>query len=244
LQVNSNNGMELVSIPLDPLSAGVHTLTAQYSGDSNYPAFTFGNYTVSVGRGKDTSTSLEVSSSSMTAGESVTFSASVTGPGPSTPSGTVRFAAETINLGSVATDSNGNASITTSTLTPGTYSVVAAFTGQQGSSASQSAPVALTITKIPTTLTLTPSPGTTGVGSPVTITALVQYVSGDSLFPTGTITIKDGSTTLASLPLVDASASFTTTTLAAGIHPLTATYNGDANFASSAASASVTITNP
>jgi polygalacturonase len=244
LQVNSNNGMELVSIPLDPLSAGVHTLTAHYSGDSNYPAFNFGNYTVAVGHGKDTSTSLAVSSSSMTAGESVTFNATVTGPGQSTPSGTVRFTAGTINLGSVATDSNGNASITTTSLTPGNYSVVASFTGRQGSSSSQSAPVALTITKIPTTLTLTPSPGTTGVGSPVTIAAVVQYVSGDSLFPTGTVTVKDGSTTLAALPLVNGSASFTTTTLAAGMHPLTATYSGDANFASSAASASVTITSP
>lgn len=244
LQVNSNNGTQLVSIPLDPLSAGVHTLTAQYSGDSNYPAFNFGNYTVAVGRGKDTSTSLTVSNPSMTAGESVTFNASVTGPGHSTPSGTVSFTAGTINLGSVATDSHGNASITTTTLTPGNYSVVAAFTGQQGSSSSQSAPVAFTIMKIPTTLTLTPSPGTTGVGSPVTITALVQYVSGDSLFPTGTVTVVDGSTTLATLPLVNGSASFTTTALAVGMHPLTATYGGDGNFLSAKASASVTITSP
>jgi polygalacturonase len=244
LQVNSNNGMELVSIPLDPLSAGVHTLTAQYSGDSNYPAFTFGSYTVAVGGGKSTSTSLTASSTSMTAGESITFNASVTGPGHSTPSGTVRFTAGSINLGTVATDSNGNASITTTSLTPGNYSVVAAFTGQQGSTSSQSAPVALTISKIPTTLMLTPSPGTTGVGNPVTITALVQFVSGNSLFPSGTITIKDGSTTLATLSVTDSSASFTTSSLAAGMHPLTATYSGDANFSSATASASVTITNP
>jgi hypothetical protein len=180
----------------------------------------------------------------MTAGESVTLSASVTGPGHSTPSGTVSFTAGTINLGSVATDSKGNASITTTSLTPGNYSVVAAFTGQQGSSPSQSAPITLTISKIPTTLALTPSPGTTGVGSPVAITTLVQYVSGDSLFPTGTVTIKDGSTTLATLSLVDGSASFTTTSLGAGMHSLTATYSGDANFTSAAASASVNITSP
>ena len=244
LQVNSNNGMETVSIPLDPLSAGVHTLTAQYSGDSNYPAFTFGNYTVAVGGGRSTSTSLTASSTSMTAGESITFNASVTGPGHSTPSGTVRFTAGSINLGTVATDSNGNASITTTSLTPGNYSVVAAFTGQQGSTSSQSAPVALTISKIPTTLMLTPIPSTTGVGNPVTITALVQFVSGNSLFPSGTVTIKDGSTTLATLSVTDSSASFTTSSLAAGMHPLTATYSGDANFSSATASASVTITNP
>jgi hypothetical protein len=78
----------------------------------------------------------------------------------------------------------------------------------------------------------------------VTITALVQYVSGDSLFPTGTVTVKDGSTTLAALPLVNGSASFTTTSLAVGMHPLTAIYSGDGNFTSAPASASVTITSP
>jgi len=244
LQVNSNNGMETVSIPLDPLSAGVHTLTAQYSGDSNYPAFTFGNYTVAVGGGRSTSTSLTASSTSMTAGESITFNASVTGPGHSTPSGTVKFTAGSINLGTVATDSNGNASITTTSLTPGNYSVVAAFTGQQGSTSSESAPIALTISKIPTTLMLTPIPSTTGVGNPVTITALVQFVAGNSLFPSGTVTIKDGSTTLATLSVTDGAVSFTTSSLAAGMHPLTATYSGDANFSSATASASVTITNP
>jgi len=180
----------------------------------------------------------------MTAGESITFNASVTGPGHSTPSGTVKFTAGSINLGTVATDSNGNASITTTSLTPGNYSVVAAFTGQQGSTSSESAPVALTISKIPTTLMLTPIPSTTGVGNPVTITALVQFVAGNSLFPSGTVTIKDGSTTLATLSVTDGAVSFTTSSLAAVMHPLTATYSGDANFSSATASASVTITNP
>jgi hypothetical protein len=43
---------------------------------------------------------------------------------------------------------------------------------------------------------------------------------------------------------VNSSASFTTTSLAAGVHPLTATYSGDGNFTSASASASVTITSP
>ncbi|MBZ5617605.1 MAG: Ig-like domain repeat protein [Acidobacteriia bacterium] len=38
----------LVSIPLRALPPGAHTLTATYSGDSNYPSFVFGNYTVAV----------------------------------------------------------------------------------------------------------------------------------------------------------------------------------------------------
>ena len=123
-------------------------------------------------------------------------------------------------------------------------SVIASFTGQPGSSPSQSTPVSVTITQVPTTLTLSPNPGTAGLGSPVTLTTLVQYVAGTSLHPSGTITIKDGSTTLTTLSLEDGSASFTITSLAAGTHSLTATYSGDANFVKSAGSAMVTITNP
>jgi len=38
----------LTTIPLGPLGVGVHTLTAAYSGDSNYAAITFGSYQVIV----------------------------------------------------------------------------------------------------------------------------------------------------------------------------------------------------
>jgi hypothetical protein len=69
-------------------------------------------------------------------------------------------------------------------------------------------------------------------------------VAGTSLHPSGTITIKDGSTTLTTLSLEDSSASFTTTSLEAGTHSLTATYSGDANFTKSTSNATVTITNP
>ena len=242
LTVNSNNGLETVSIPLHPLSAGVHTLTAAYSGDSNYPAFTFGSYTVAVGHGDNTSTALNISSVAMTAGESVTLSASVSGNGNSKPAGTVKFTAGSVDLGAATLDSAGNASVTTSTLTPGTYNVVASFTGQQAYSPSQSSPQTLTIAKVPETLSLSATPGTAPHGSAVTIAAAVQYVAGNSLYPTGTVTMKDGSSTLATLPLTDGAASFTTTSLAVGPHSLTATYSGDGNFVSGTATASVTVT--
>jgi hypothetical protein len=153
----------------------------------------------------------------------------------------VSFTAGSLNLGTVPLDGSGNASITTSTLTPGTYSVVASFTGQQGSAGSQSSPVSVTIAKVPDTLALS-APGSVKFGSKVTISAAVQYVAGNTLTPTGTVTIKDGSTTLATLPLSDGAASFTTTSLSQTTHSLSASYSGDANFSSSTATASVTVT--
>jgi uncharacterized protein (TIGR03437 family) len=41
-------GSSLLNIPLAVLTAGVHTLTAAYSGDANYAAIGFGNYVVQV----------------------------------------------------------------------------------------------------------------------------------------------------------------------------------------------------
>ncbi|HXS13631.1 MAG TPA: Ig-like domain repeat protein [Acidobacteriaceae bacterium] len=237
----SNSGMQMVPVQLGPLSAGTHTLTAQYSGDSNYPAFTFGSYAVSVGRGDTSNTSLNLSATSVMAGDAVTLTAFVGGHGHSTPAGTVEFTAGSVNLGSAPANSQGSATVTTSSLTPGTYNVIASFTGQQGSTSSQSSPQTLTVTQIPTTLALTANPATAVTGTAVTITATVSYPA-TSLQPSGTVTIKDGSTTIATLALVDGSASFTTSTLTAGTHSLSASYSGDANFVKSSATGSVTIT--
>jgi uncharacterized protein (TIGR03437 family) len=41
-------GSQLLTIPLDALSPGPHTLTATYSGDSNYANITFGSYSLMV----------------------------------------------------------------------------------------------------------------------------------------------------------------------------------------------------
>lgn len=202
----------------------------------------FGSYALSVGRGTASSTSLGVSSTTLTAGQSVTFSAAVTGPGHSSPVGTVSFTSGSVNLGTVPVDSAGNASLTTSPLTPGTYPVVASFTGQQGSTPSQSTPVTLTISKISDTLVLTATPNPATVGTPVTISAVVQYAGRNSFVPTGTVTIKDGSSTIATVSLIDGAAIFSTSSLPAGPHALSASYSGDANFASSTATATLNVT--
>jgi hypothetical protein len=70
------------------------------------------------------------------------------------------------------------------------------------------------------------------LGSNVTLTASVF----PNTFPTlsGTVTFRDGTTVLATLPLNSADrASYSTTSLALGNHAITATYNGNSTFASS-----------
>jgi large repetitive protein len=63
-----------------------------------------------------------------------------------------------------------------------------------------------------------------------TVTVAPQY----SCTPTGTVTLLDGVSAIASnLPLTGGIATFTTSALSVGVHSITASYSGDANFNSS-----------
>jgi hypothetical protein len=113
--------------------------------------------------------------------------------------------------------------------------VAAATFGAVGPASAAAAP---TNTKLSTT---TPS---IGVGGTAKLKAIVKPVSGTAK-PTGTVTFKEGTTTAgtADLALVGTvqTAKLELTTLSAGTHKFTATYNGSAAFAPST-SLSITIT--
>ncbi|MBI3041678.1 MAG: Ig-like domain repeat protein [Betaproteobacteria bacterium] len=64
------------------------------------------------------------------------------------------------------------------------------------------------------------NPATTGAS--VTLTATLTGTS-----PTGTVTFRDGSTTLATVPVTAGTASYTTNTLTEGVHRIAAEYSGD-----------------
>jgi hypothetical protein len=89
-----------------------------------------------------------------------------------------------------------------------------------------------------TTLAASPDPGTAGTAT--TLTATVTPASGTTK-PTGTVTFKDGSTTLGTVNVDPGRATFTVT-LAAGIHHLTASYNGTTSFAASATISTLSYT--
>jgi hypothetical protein len=97
------------------------------------------------------------------------------------------------------------------------------------------------IAQAPTLTALSLSTPTPGAGVSVTFT--MQTSSTTSGVPTGSVTLLDGTATLAVAPLSAAgSATFTTSGLATGVHGLTAVYAGDANFLpSTSASANLTV---
>jgi uncharacterized protein YhjY with autotransporter beta-barrel domain len=68
----------------------------------------------------------------------------------------------------------------------------------------------------------------------VTFTATIVESSANT--PTGTITFRDGTATLSTVPVENNQASFTTSALTVGAHNITASYAGDGNFSASQSS--------
>jgi hypothetical protein len=120
------------------LALGSHTVTAAYSGDANRAASSSTPLTqvVATSGGASTADSVTLASSQNPSpqGQSVTFTATVTCPGFA-PSGTVTFTVDG-TAGTPMTLSGGTAIFTTSTLTTGSHSVTAAYSGNCGAAVS------------------------------------------------------------------------------------------------------------
>src|SRR6185312_14460214 len=83
-----------------------------------------------------------------------------------------------------------------------------------------------------TTTAITLSATSIKVGTSASMTAVVTPGASGAA-PTGTVAFKDGATTLATKNLSSGQATFSTNALAGGSHTITATYSGDASWASS-----------
>jgi hypothetical protein len=150
-----------------------------------------------------------------------------------TPTGTVTFKDGTTTLGAPSLVSS-TATFTTSSLTLGGHSITANYGGDSDFAASASTALNQAVGVTPTTTTLISSANPSPVGQTVTFTAVVSGAGGT---PTGTVIFTDGTTTLAAPSLISGTATFTTSSLALGSHPITANYGGDSNFATSASAA-------
>src|SRR5437867_1062300 len=93
-----------------------------------------------------------------------------------------------------------------------------------------------------TSLTSTPNPSVTG--QTVTLSATVSPVTPAPEALNGTVTFRDGATSLGVVTLVNGSASLTISTLAVGSHSLTAAYSGSPDFAPSTSAAVTQTVNP
>jgi hypothetical protein len=216
------------------LSVGSHSITIVYNGDPNYGGSN-GSLPTQTVNPANTTTSVTSSVNPSNFGQSVTFTATVAAvlPGAGTPTGTVTFLDGASNIGTGTLNGSGVATFTTSTLAVGSHTITASY-ATDGNFNSSSGPLSgnpqVVSTGTSTTAVIS-SINPSVFGQTVTFTATVSPSTA-----TGTVTFKDGVTTLGSMSLTSGSASFAISALAVGNHTITAVYGGDGSFSGSTGS--------
>jgi hypothetical protein len=209
-----------------PDASGVYVfrLTASNASDKSITTVT-----LNVGP-MPTSTQLVTTPNPSIYAQNFTLTATVLSEG--TPTQSVAFYDAGVLLGSASVDSASQAKLTISTLAAGAHALTASYSGDADFDPSNSNTVTHTVNRATTYVGCAPSLNPSTFGDSVTINSSINGASA-----TGTVTWKDGATTLATNPVSGATgqrnASYTTTSLSPGIHSITATYSGDANYAPS-----------
>ncbi len=213
------------------LVAGTKNYTAAYGGDANYKTSTSTALSQTVNKNA-TTTTVTSSLNPSVYGQTVTFTATVSSTVGAPPDGeTVTFKRGSTTLGT-GTLSGGIATLSTNALTVGTPSITAQYATDPKFLASTSAAITQTVSKAATTSSLVSAPNPSAVGQSVTFT--VTLTSSTGAIPTGSVSFKQGTTTLGTGTLdATGTATFSTTTLTAGSHAITAVYAATTNFLAS-----------
>jgi hypothetical protein len=132
LAVNASGSVGPVSYRA---SAGTHVFVAVYAGDASNAISTSGSVTLTITAAKS-STSLSSSKTPSSAGQSVLFTAKVSG---SSPTGTIQFAVVGANVGAPVTMVNAAATFTISTLPAGKHVITATYSGDHYNTTSSGA---------------------------------------------------------------------------------------------------------
>ena len=228
------------SAPVTVSAPGAHTLHF-YSKDKAGNAEVA--HTVSFTIKSPTVTSVTSSLNSPYYGQSVTFTAKVTANFGGTAAGTVTFKNGTTALATV-TLTSGQATYATNALHTGAHTITATYSGSANDLASTSPNLTETVQRTTSTTSLASSLNPSTSGKAVTFTATIVSAHGGSV--SGTVTFSNGATTLGTGAVNAATnqATFTTSTLSAGTHSITALYLGSADDASSPSAVLTQKVNP
>lgn len=226
---------------ISSLSVGTHNIVAIYSGDASNLSSNSGVFVQIINK-IGTTTTLTPSVNPSEFGQSVNFTATIAPVSSSlTPNGTIQFLVNGIATGSPVTLIDGHASFVTSSLSVGTNSISATYSGNTIFDTSTGTITQTTHqTNITTSLSSSQNPST--IGTPITFT--------DSILPittTGTVQFNDTSTNpptiLGTSALAGGVAIFSTSSLSVGSHTIVATYLGDINNPSSVSNTVTQIVN-
>lgn len=181
---------------------------------------------------KPTTTTLVSNSDPSNYEQPVQFTATVTAASGK-PKGTLVFLdSEASTAGAVfvlgyAKLSNGSASFSTSSLTPGPHFFAAAFEGSGAFQPSASAQLNQVVNQVSSTTSVGSSSDPARIDTPVTYTATVTNKYGLGIG--GSMAFQDGGTQIADVLVSNGRASYTTHYSRIGVHSITAVYSGDQN---------------
>jgi hypothetical protein len=132
------------SLNVSSLAAGSHSITAAYSGDANNAGVTSTALTQTVAQAAS-STTLNASAASLTQGQTLTLTATVSGYAPT---GSVQFKDGGIDLGGTVTLVDGLASYATNTLIVGNHTITAVYSGDANNAGSTSAVASVSVAAV------------------------------------------------------------------------------------------------
>lgn len=226
------------------LTLGTHSITAIYSGNTDFLAGTSPLVRQVVGPPATTAQITTSTPNPSVVGQAITvsFTVAVNAPGVGTiPTTDTVTVSDSTGVSCTASLSAGNCTL--SPKAAGADSLTAAFAGDANFGASTSAAVTQTVSLASTTTTITAtSPSAPALGQAITVSFKVSVSApGAGTIPgTDTVTVTDS--TGASCTGANSAGSCSLTPKALGSDSLTATYNGDANFSKSSGSTSTSLT--
>jgi hypothetical protein len=196
--------------------AGSDTVTAAFTGDSNFAAQST-TTTLTVTKATPAMTEAAAPASIAYGAQDTVSTAGL--PGGATGTVTFTSGGSTLCTSTLPTTSCQTAT----TLTVGTYPVTATYSGDGNYNGTTATGASFTVTKATTSFTESAAPASVPYGTTDTLSA-----SGLPIGAAGTVTFTSGGSTLctATLPTVSCS---TTATLVPGTYNVTATYSGDSN---------------
>ncbi|AMV24068.1 Calx-beta domain protein [Gemmata sp. SH-PL17] len=224
------DGQGRARVTRSDLAVGTHRVFATYSGSPEY-GFSVTQAPFDIEVVKESTATVVAASDPRLAGQEVTLTATVTRvhPGTGVPGGTVSFSSSGTYLGDGTLDADGVATLRTTALAAGARTVYAIYTGNSNYAHSTSQVLDLTV-RSAASVSVSASADPSVFGQAVTFTATVTAGAGPGT-PTGTVTFKDGETTLGTGTLdAQGRATLTTSSLSVGYHNVQVSYGGDSTF--------------
>jgi hypothetical protein len=233
-----------------PTAPDTYSVTVMIT-DPNYTGQQTGTLTISQ---VDPTVSLAVMSgmpATTPYGTTVYFSLS-TATTPQCPTGTAQLFVDGTATGSqvaLSSPCTQPVQFQISTLTAGTHSIYVAYSGDTYFEPENSSPLSYTVSTDSTSVTLAASGTSANVDQPLTFTATVTPASpSNAQPPTGNVVFYDGSTQIGTGTTLTTTSpytsSFTTSSLAAGAHSISATFTDtDGNFAGNSSPVDVETVN-